>query len=361
MKRKPKLNEIDSIDLYVRDIRQSTVFFTSQWGLQIVAEAGPETGMVGRRSVVLAQGEVRLVLISALEAEGPVAEYLQLHGDGVKDIAFSVDDAVGAFHDAVARGARPLLEPTVRGREGARVIRATVGGVGDMVHSFVQREGVPCVQDPLVYRLIAANSSPAPGAFSRIDHVAMCLETGTLDDTVAFYREVFGFVESHRDLVKTEYGGMDSKVVQNDSGAITFPMQEPIGGGARGQISDFLALHRGPGVQHVAFLTDDMVSALRGLRERGVELLPTPASYYDVLLARVGHIDEEPASLRELGILVDRDPWGYLMQIFTRSHHERGTLFFEVIQRKDARGFGRGNVRALFEALERESKGQVVA
>jgi 4-hydroxymandelate synthase len=344
----------DYLEMYVGDARLAAYFYCTAFGFRLVAQAGPETGMQDRRSLLLAQGQTRLLLTSALTPDDPVAEYVKLHGDGIKDIALRTPDAVGAFREAVARGARPVMEPVSFEDAKGRLIRATVAGVGDVVHSFVQREVPEEYFIPGLYQKAQAPSTSAADSFVRVDHVALCLEADTLNQTIGFYERVFGLHTSHHEDVETKRSGMNSKVVQDRSGRICFVMMEPRHRNDSGQIAEFLALHRGPGVQHVAFLTDDMTAAIQRLRAQQVEFLETPDAYYDVLEERVGKLDEDPSVLRALNILADRDPWGYLLQVFTRPNVTRKTLFFELIQRKQARGFGGANIRALYEAVERE-------
>ncbi|OJH39561.1 4-hydroxyphenylpyruvate dioxygenase [Cystobacter ferrugineus] len=344
----------DYLEMYVGDARLAAYFYCTAFGFRLVAQAGPETGMQDRRSLLLAQGKTRLLLTSALTPDDAVAEYVKLHGDGLKDIALRTSDAVGAFREAVARGARPVMEPVILEGANGRLIRATVGGMGDVVHSFVQRELPEEDFMPGLYQRVETSPSPVADAFVRVDHLAICLEAGTLNQTIGFYERVFGLHTSHNEDVATERSGMNSKAVQDRSGNICFVMMEPRNRDDSGQISEFLALHRGPGVQHVAFLTEDMAAAIRRLRAQQVEFLETPDAYYDVLEQRVGKLDEDTSVLRSLHILADRDRWGYLLQTFTRPNVSRKTLFFELIQRKQARGFGGANIRALYEAVERE-------
>jgi 4-hydroxymandelate synthase len=344
----------DYLEMYVGDARLAAYFYCTAFGFRLVAQAGPETGMQDRRSLLLAQGKTRLLLTSALTPNDVVAEYVKLHGDGLKDIALRTTDAVGAFRKAVACGARPVMEPVILENANGRLIRATVGGIGDVVHSFVQRELPEEDFIPGMYQKAAASPVPAADALERVDHVAICLEADTLNQTIGFYERVFGLHTSHHEEVETARSGMNSKVVQDRSGQICFVMMEPRHRNDSGQISEFLALHRGPGVQHVAFLTEDMAAAVQRLRAQQVEFLETPDTYYDVLEERVGKLEEDPSVLRSLRILADRDPWGYLLQAFTRPSVSRKTIFFELIQRKQARGFGAANIRALYEAVERE-------
>lgn len=346
--------DIDHVEMWVEDAREAAVFYVGTFGFRVVGRT--EAGVEGRRSLLLQQGHLRLVLTEA-SGEGPSAEFVRRHGDAVKDIALRVTDVEAAFRDVVRRGARPVSGPAVYGDGATRVSRATVAAMGDVVHSFVQRESRGGPEDflPGVYQPVTEGFPlPAFEPFAALDHLALALEPGMLEPMVRFYRDVFGFHESHEENVRTGESGMNSKVVQNDNGRICFPMMEPARDGKPGQIDDFLARHGGPGVQHFAMLSHDIEAAIRALRTQGVAFLDIPPGYYEVLEERLGRLDLDVARTRDYGILVDRDAWGLLLQAFTRSMHPRRTLFFEVIQRKDARGFGGANIRALFEAVERE-------
>ncbi|MET0406190.1 MAG: 4-hydroxyphenylpyruvate dioxygenase [Cystobacter sp.] len=346
----------DYFEMYVGDARLAAYFYCTAFGFRCVARAGPETGMQDRRSLLLVQGQTRLLLTSALTPDGPVADSVKAHGDAVQDIALRTPDAMGAFREAIARGARPVMEPVVHEDATGRVIRATVAGVGDLVHSFVQRDAPETSFLPGLFQKVDSLPESTVGSFSRVDHVALCLLAGTLGRTVDFYERVLGLRVAHQEDVVTARSGMNSTVIQDESGRVCLVMMEPLGEKDTGQIAEFLALHRGPGVQHMAFLTEDMASSMQRLLAQQVEFLDTPDTYYDVLEARVGKVDEDPSVLRSLRILVDRDSWGYLLQTFTRPSVARGTLFFELIQRKQARGFGGANIRALYEAVERDQK-----
>jgi 4-hydroxymandelate synthase len=304
--------------------------------------------------VVLQQGEVVLLLTSTLESEDSVAGFLRRHGDGVRDIALRTPDAVGAFREAVRRGARPVREPEVFVKEGSRVVRATVASIGDLVHSFVQRDGPEAGFFPGLFQPTKRFPLPVVAPFVALDHVAICLRQGSLESTVRFFEDVLGFHQSHEEDIRTEYSGMNSRVVQSQNGRVCFPLMEPISGVRRGQIDDFLERNQGPGVQHLALLTKDISHTVRLLQSRDLAVLDIPAAYYEALESRVGQLDQDVASLRELNVLVDRDDSGLLLQAFTRSTHPRRSFFFEVIERRAASGFGGANIRALFEAVERE-------
>jgi 4-hydroxyphenylpyruvate dioxygenase/4-hydroxymandelate synthase len=345
----------DHIELYVEELEPSALFYISTLGFRVVAEAGPETGLQGLRSLVLQQGGLVLRLTSPLEqGDESVAGFLERHGDGVRDIALRTPDAVAAFREAVRRGARPVREPEVFMKGGSRVIRATVASVGDLMHSFVQREGPEAELLPGLFQPTNRFPLPVMAPFTALDHVALCLEQGTLERTVRFFEDVLGFRQSHEEDIRTEYSGMNSRVVQTPNGRVCFPMMEPVPGMRRGQIDDFLERNGGAGVQHMALLTQDISHTLRLLQSRDMKVLDVPAAYYEVLESRVGPLEQGVASLREQNVLVDRDDSGLLLQAFCRSTHPRRTFFLEVIERQQASGFGGANIRALFEAVERE-------
>ncbi len=305
--------------------------------------------------MLLAQGTARLLLTWALRPGHPAADYVERHCDGVHDIALRTPNAALAFKRAVEGGAVPLLEPTVFDGEDGRVIQATVSSpLGDVVHSLIERETEPGCFIPGRFRALDPAPSAGPEMFSLIDHLAFCLAPGTLDGAMRMYERAFGFHKAHEENISTEYSGMNSKVAQNGSGKLCFAMQEPALGKRRGQLEEFLASHGGPGVQHIALQTGDIVGTLRTLRSRDVHFLQTPGAYYDMLLERAGPIEESLEDLRANSVLVDRDAWGYLLQIFAKSVHVRNTLFLEVIQRRRSRGFGGNNIKALYEAIERE-------
>lgn len=348
------LKGFDYIEFYVGNAHQAAHFYRTAFGFKPVAYSGLETGARDRLSYVLEQRNIRLVLTSALDHTDPVAEHVRLHGDGVKDIAFTVKDAAQAFDETLKRGARPLLEPTLFEDNGGSVIKASVGVYGDTAHSFIQRGDYEGVFFPNHVPLKDIPPPPISPCLAAVDHIAISLEPGQLDEWVEFYQKVFGFAVSHHEDVETEYSAMNSKVMQDETGKIKFPMVEPAEGKRRSQIEEYLAFYRGPGVQHIALLSADIVKTVDALRAGGNQFLRTPETYYEMLGERVGRIEEELDALRARNILVDRDESGYLMQIFTKPLQGRPTVFMEAIQRKGARGFGSGNIKALFQALERE-------
>lgn len=351
-----QLKGIDYVEFYVGNARQAAHFYRTAFGFTPVAYAGLETGVRDRCSFVLEQRHIRLVLTSALTPDSPIAEHVKLHGDGVKDIALLVDDARQAFAATVERGAQPIMEPTVIEGQKGHIVKATIAAYGDTVHSFIERGAYQGTFAPQYHRI--QNPPPVqPVGLAAIDHIVGNVELGKMDTWVDFYNQVMGFRQLQQftdEDISTEYSALMSKVVQNGTGRIKFPINEPAEGKRKSQIDEYLDFYRGPGAQHLALITDDIIATVRQLKANGVEFLRTPNSYYDVLSERVGPIDEDLATLHELNILVDRDDEGYLLQIFTKPLQDRPTVFFEVIQRKGARGFGAGNFKALFEAIERE-------
>jgi len=344
------LRDIEFIEIWAEDADSVATLYQDTFGFERVAEAGPDTGLQGHRSFVLAQGTANIVITSSLDAHGEVAEFVARHGDAVRDIAFQADDVARLFEQAVSRGAPALLAPVRSSIDGVSVVRAAIGGFEDVMHTLVQRDGPFLASLPKHYRRLAVHSRETPFHFDAIDHVAMCLRSGSMDEVAEYYKRVLDFEDGHREQVYTDRSGMNARVVQR--GPIKFPLQEPWADNPTGPIAEFIELNQGSGVYHIAVLTNDIVTSLRELEQNHVDVLPTPGRYYDMLPKRVGEIDESVDDLRDLSVLVDRDEWGYLLQVFTRSLHKRQTLFFEVIQRKNARGFGSGNIRALFDAVE---------
>jgi 4-hydroxyphenylpyruvate dioxygenase len=350
------INGTDYIEFWVGNAKQASVYYRAAWGFRLVGYRGPETGVRDRTSYLLEQGKLRFVLTSPLGPEGPIADHVRLHGDGVRDIAFWVDDARDAHAKAVERGAASAQAPTVLTDAQGEVVHAAIRIYGDTIHSIVERKNYRGLFLP---GFVAVESPFAPEStgLKYVDHCVGNVELGRMNEWVKFYEDVLGFYNllSFDDkTISTEYSALMSKVMSNGNGRIKFPINEPAAGKKKSQIDEYLEFYRGPGVQHIAIATDDIVSTVRTLKARGVEFLSVPKAYYDSVPARVGKIDEDLAPLRELGILVDRDDEGYLLQIFTKPVQDRPTLFYEIIQRKGARSFGAGNFKALFEAIERE-------
>ncbi|HZU66839.1 MAG TPA: 4-hydroxyphenylpyruvate dioxygenase [Ktedonobacteraceae bacterium] len=354
------IQNFDYIEFYVGDARQSAYYFSHGWGFTPIAYAGLETGVRDHSSYVLEQGNVRLVVTTPYGPEGAIAEHIKLHGDGVKDVAFRVDDAERAYREATSRGAQGVMEPVVRKDDYGMVKLASIATYGETIHTFVERQDYKGTFLP-GFRPISTDvpRRARPAGLAAIDHVVGNVELGKMNEWVAFYERVLGFTQLiHFDdrAISTEYSALMSKVMQNGSGRIKLPINEPAPGRRKSQIEEYLEFYYGPGVQHIALNTSDIVTTVRNLQERGIEFLRTPRNYYESVLDRVGHIAEDIRDLAELSILVDHDDEGYLLQIFSKPIVTRPTVFFEVIERKGARGFGEGNFKALFEALEREQE-----
>ena len=352
------LHGIDHVELWVGNAAQAAYFYREAFGFEQVAYAGLETGVRDRVSFVLQQGRIRLVLTGALTPGHEIGEHHARHGDGVKVIALSVPDAAYAYRTAVERGARGVHEPWEASDEHGAVKRATIATYGDTLHTFVERSGYDGAFLPgYVGEKVASRGGNA--GLLAIDHIVGNVELGAMETWVKFYEDVFGMTEMIHfsdDDISTEYSALMSKVVTSGNGRIKFPINEPAEGKRKSQIDEYLEFYGGPGAQHVAVATRDIVGTVAALRERGVEFLMTPEAYYDEVPERIGEIEEDLADLRRLGILVDRDDEGYLLQIFTKPIGDRPTMFFEVIERHGARGFGEGNFKALFEAIEREQE-----
>ena len=352
----PVLLGTDHIELWVGNARQAAHYYRSAFGFDVVAYAGPETGVRDRSSYVLQQGKIRLVLTAPLGPVGDIAEHVRLHGDGVRSIALRVEDAAAAFEAATTRGARPVEEPhRIEDASGA-VHTSAVATFGDTVHRFVERNGYSGPHLP-GYREDRRDGAGVGLRF--VDHTVGNVEVGRMDPWVDWYHTVFNFdvfQEFDENDIATRYSALRSKVTRDARTMITFPINEPAQGLKLSQIQEYLDYYRGPGVQHIALHTDDVVDTVRRMRDSGVEFLTAPAAYYEQLAPRAAEhgVSEDLDHLRELGILVDFEEDGYLLQIFTRPVGDRPTLFYEVIQRRGARGFGKGNFKALFEAIERE-------
>jgi 4-hydroxyphenylpyruvate dioxygenase len=354
------LNGTDYVEFYVGNAKQAAYFYRSAFGMRLAAYRGPETGTRDRASWMVEQGKIRLVLTTALTPEHAVAEHVRLHGDGVRDIALWVDDAESAYRETTRRGAKGVREPeTVRDEHGEVRISA-IAIYGDTIHSFVERRNYRGVFLPgfvPIEHAEQADSVARPVGLKYIDHMVGNVGWGAMNTWVDFYRDVMGFrLYQHFDDkdISTEYSALMSKVMSNGNDRVKFPINEPAEGKRRSQIEEYLDFYHGPGVQHIALATDNIIDTVTRLRDQGIEFLRVPSTYYDDLTARTGPIEEPLDRLQELGILVDRDDEGYMLQIFTKPVEDRPTLFYEVIQRKGSRSFGKGNFKALFEALERE-------
>jgi 4-hydroxyphenylpyruvate dioxygenase len=350
------INGTDFIEFYVGNAKQAAHFYQAALGFQMVGYRGPETGVRDRASFLMAQGKIRIVLTTPISGAGSIAEHVRKHGDGVRDIALWVDDARVAYKAAVERGARPVRAPESLKDDKGEVVIAAIGIYGDTIHSLVERRNYKGLFMPgFVER--KPHFNPAGAGLKHVDHVVGNVELGKMNVWVQFYEDVMGFKNliSFDDAdISTEYSSLMSKVMSSGNERIKFPINEPAAGKKRSQIDEYLEFYGGPGVQHLALATDDILKTVTDLQNRGVEFLSVPTSYYKELQGRVGKIDEPVEELAKLGILVDRDPDGYLLQIFTKPVQDRPTLFYEIIQRKGAKSFGKGNFKALFEAIERE-------
>jgi 4-hydroxyphenylpyruvate dioxygenase len=351
------IHGIDHVELFVGNAAQAAYYYSHAFGFTGTAYRGLESGSRDRVSHVLEQGRIRLVLTGTLSGDDEIGEHHKHHGDGVRTIALSVPDAAAAYEHAISHGARGIETPYELGDERGTVQLASIETYGDTRHLFVAREGYSGVFLP-GYQPTGAQSDHGPnGLLVGIDHVVGNVELGHMDEWVRYYERVFGMTEMIHfsdEEISTEYSALMSKVVTDGSGRIKFPINEPAQGKRKSQIEEYLEFYRGAGAQHIALSTTDIVRTVDELMARGVQFLSIPESYYAEVPARVGEINEDVADLRRLGILVDRDDEGYLLQIFTKPVGDRPTLFFEVIERHGARGFGDGNFKALFEAIERE-------
>ncbi|MDP5169158.1 MAG: 4-hydroxyphenylpyruvate dioxygenase [Bacteroidia bacterium] len=352
------IKAIDHIEFYVGNAKQAAHFYKTAFGFQSEAYAGPETGVRDRASYVLVQDKIRLVLTTAIQPTSDISAHVHMHGDGVKVIALTVPDALSAFEETVKRGAAPYLVPQRKEDEHGEIIVSGIHTYGDTVHLFVQRDGYQGTFMP-GYKAWKSDYNPAPTGIRYVDHMVGNVGWNEMNKWCSFYRDVMGFSQlvSFDDKdISTDYTALMSKVMSNGTGKVKFPINEPAEGKKKSQIEEYLDFYKGPGVQHIAVGTGNILETVKQLKARGIEFLNVPGSYYDEVLDRVGEIDEELADLRELGILVDRDEEGYLLQIFTKPIEDRPTVFFEIIQRKGARSFGKGNFKALFEAIEREQE-----
>ncbi len=351
----------DYVEFYVGNAKQAAHFYKTAFGFQSYAYAGLETGLKDRVSYVLKQDKIRLVLTTALTSDSPIGEHVKKHGDGVKVVALWVEDAKSAYEETIKRGARSFQEPIIEKDEHGETVRAGIYTYGETVHMFVERKNYNGLFLP-GFQAWESDYNPSPVGLKFIDHMVGNVGWGEMDTWVKWYEDVMGFVNflSFDDKqIHTEYSALMSKVMSNGNGRIKFPINEPAEGKKRSQIEEYLDFYEGPGVQHIAVATDDIISTVAQLRARGIEFLPPPPqAYYDEIPARLGEhmniMKEDIKELQKLSILVDADEEGYLLQIFTKPVEDRPTLFFEIIQRMGAKGFGAGNFKALFESIERE-------
>jgi len=350
------LNGTDYVEFYVGNARQASYFYRLAFGMSLVAYAGPETGVRDRASYVLQQGKVRFVLTTSLRPDGEIAHHVHRHGDGVHDVALWVDDARLAWKETTKRGARSVHEPYGLKDDYGTVKLASIATYGDTIHTFVERSNYHGVFLP-GYRAEGEDPLARPTGLLHIDHMVGNVGWNEMNRWVDFYSTVMGFsLYQHFDDkdISTEYSALMSKVMSNGNGRVKFPINEPAEGRRKSQIEEYLEFYHGPGVQHIALATNDILHTVSRMQSHGISFLKVPHSYYTELEARVGGIDEPIHELEKLGILVDRDDEGYMLQIFTRPVEDRPTLFYEIIQRKGSRSFGKGNFKALFEAIERE-------
>jgi 4-hydroxyphenylpyruvate dioxygenase len=350
------LKGTDHVEFFVGNARQAAYFYRTAFGMKLVAYAGPETGRRDRASYVLQQGKVRFVFTTALRPDNFIASHVSQHGDGVRSIALWVDDARQAWHETTRRGARSVEEPHVLEDENGTAVVASIAAYGDTLHSFVERSAYT---GPFLpgYRAMPEDNVARPVGLLHIDHCVGNVGWNAMNEWVKFYEDIMGFgLYQHFDDndISTEYSALMSKVMANGNGYVKFPINEPAEGKRKSQIEEYLDFYGGPGVQHIALATKDILETVSLMKQQGVDFLTVPHSYYTELQGRVGKIDEPIADLERLGILVDRDNEGYMLQIFTRPVEDRPTLFYEIIQRKGSRSFGKGNFKALFEAIERE-------
>ncbi len=349
----------DHVEFYVGNAKQAAHYYMSAFGFQAAAYAGPETGVKDRMSFVVKQQKLTFVFTSSLRPGTPIADHVMKHGDGVKVLALKVDDARSAWEETTRRGGRSCREPEVLKDESGELIISGIHTYGEVLHIFIERKNYHGAFMPGFVPWTNPYFKPAETGLLYVDHCVGNVGWNQMDPWVKFYEEVMGFrnILSFDDNdISTEYSALMSKVMSNGNGYVKFPINEPAEGKKKSQVEEYLDFYQGEGVQHVAMATNDIVHTVTELRNRGVEFLRVPDSYYDELLERVGRIDEDLAPLRELGILVDRDDEGYLLQLFSKPVQDRPTLFFEIIQRKGAKSFGKGNFKALFEAIEREQE-----
>lgn len=353
------LQGTDYVEFYVGNAKQAAHYYMNAFGFQALAYAGPETGIREKVSYVVRQHKLTFVLTTPIRANNPIADHIYKHGDGVKVLALRVDNAADAWHQTTSRGAESYIEPLTLNDKDGEVVLSGIHTYGDTVHIFVERKNYYGAFMPGFRAWSNPYFAPTDTGLQYVDHCVGNVGWNQMNHRVKFYEDVMGFrniltFDDHD--ISTEYSALMSKVMSNGNGYVKFPINEPAEGKKKSQVEEYLDFYNGEGVQHVALATNDIVKTVTELRNRGVEFLQVPKSYYDDLLDRVGKIDEDLSPLRELGILVDRDEEGYLLQLFSKPIQDRPTLFFEIIQRKGAKSFGKGNFKALFEAIEREQE-----
>lgn len=352
------INGTDYVEFYVGNAKQAAYYYQTAFGFQPLAYSGLETGNKEKTSYVIVQDKIRLVLTTSLVADSEISEHVRRHGDGVKVVALWVDDAAKSFHETVKRGAKPYFSPVIEEDQYGKVVKSGIHTYGETVHIFIERKDYNGVFLPGFTKWEPAYKTE-PIGLKYVDHMVGNVGWGEMNQWAKFYADVMGFKQiiSFDDKdISTEYTALMSKVMSNDNGRIKFPLNEPAEGRKKSQIEEYIDFYGGPGVQHVAVATDNIIRTVSELRRRGVEFLYVPDTYYEDVLDRVGKIDEDLKPLKELNILVDRDDEGYLLQIFTKPVEDRPTVFYEIIQRKGAKSFGKGNFKALFESIEREQE-----
>ncbi len=350
------INGTDYIEFYVGNAKQASLYYQHCFGFELVAYAGPETGVKDKVSYVLKQNKIRFVLTTSLQPGTPIAEHVNKHGDGVKVLALWVDDATKSFNETTKRGAEVAAKPQTFKDEQGEVVMASIKTYGETLHTFVERKNYKGAFLP-GYQPVKSSFKPDPIGLLHVDHCVGNVELGKMNDWVKFYEDVMGFkllITFDDSDISTEYSALMSKVVSNGNGYIKFPINEPAEGKKKSQIEEYLDFYKGPGVQHIAIATEDIIHTVSELRSRGVEFLYVPETYYEDVMERVGSINEDLKELKKQNILIDRDEEGYLLQIFTKPVQDRPTVFFEIIERNGARSFGKGNFKALFESIERE-------
>lgn len=353
------LEGTDYVEFYVGNAKQSAQYYMSAFGFQALAYSGPETGVKDKVSYAVRQNKLTLVLTTALRTDNTIADHVYKHGDGVKFLALRVKDSTYSWNETTKRGGKSFMEPTTLKDNDGEVVISGIHTYGDTVHLFIERENYSGPFMPGYVKWENPFFKPADTGLLYVDHCVGNVGWNQMNKWVSFYEDVMGFknILSFDDNdISTEYSALMSKVMSNGNGFVKFPINEPAEGKKKSQVEEYLEFYNGEGCQHVAMATNDIVKTITELRNRGVEFLKVPSSYYDDLLDRVGQIDEDLEPLKELGILVDRDDEGYLLQLFTKPVQDRPTLFFEIIKRKGAKSFGKGNFKALFEAIEREQE-----
>lgn len=348
----------DHVEFYVGNAKQAALYYQHCFGFDLVAYAGPETGVRDRASYVMQQNKIRFVLTTSLQPTSEIAEHVKKHGDGVKVLALWVEDATKSFNETVVRGAHPAFAPQTLRDEFGEVVLSAIHTYGETIHTFVERKNY---KGPFLpgYKPVKSTFQPKSIGLKHVDHCVGNVELGKMNHWVEFYEKVMGFsllVTFDDSDISTEYSALMSKVVSNGNGYIKFPINEPAEGKKKSQIEEYLDFYKSPGVQHIAIATDDIIQTVSELRKRGVEFLYVPDIYYEDVIKRVGKINEDWKELKAQNILIDRDEEGYLLQIFTKPVQDRPTLFFEIIERNGAKSFGKGNFKALFESIEREQE-----